>query len=200
VVSGLVLAAGLAGCASSSKQVDRDPGLIDVALKAVGLQRAQDEPAAGAELSLPKLRSVPLRVHAGQVLNTDPSGQSLALVARVYRLRDAEAFLQTPYEAFGDPAREASAIGRDLVSVREVVLKPGGRHESTQNLDADVQYIGVVGLFRSPAEHRWRFVFDARESAGGIVLGAHGCALSVSEGRVVGTSPEMTRLAGVQCD
>lgn len=190
----------LAGCSTPSVKVERDPGLIDVALKAVGLQRAKDEPAPSAEGAAPKPRSVSLRLHAGQVLNIDPSGQSLALIARVYKLRDPEAFLQTPYEAFSDPAREASALGRDLVEVREVVLRPGGRHESMQSVLGDAGYIGVVGLFRAPAEHRWRFVFDARESAGGIVMGAHGCALSVSEGRVVGASPEMTRLAGVQCD
>lgn len=190
----------LASCGSTPSVGDKQPGLLDAALKVVGLQRAEDKPPAPPHGAPAVPRTLTLRLHGGQVLNTDPSGRSLALITKVYRLRHAEAFLQAPYEAFGDDAREKALLRDDLVDVKEVLLKPGVRHEAVQSLAGDVRYIGVVGLFRAPAEQRWRFALDADASPDGIVLGAHGCALSVARGAVVGAAPETTRLAGVQCD
>lgn len=193
------------GCASSSSpssSADKG-GLLDSALKVVGLQRAQEPPKELA-LKLPdaeKPKKLTLRIHAGQVLNTDDQHRSLALIARVYRLKDKAAFLQTPYESFQDPAIEKAALRDDLIDVKEVLLKPGGKHEVVQTLTPETEYIGIVALFRSPAEQRWRFVFDAKASSqSGITLGAHGCALSVAEGKAVDAPPETLRLAGVQCD
>lgn len=203
-VAAAACSAVLVACGSAPSKADKDPGLLDAALKVVGLQRAEEKTAAAAmpDMALPKLRpaTLPLRLHAGHVLNTDGQGRSLPLIAKVYHLRAADAFLQAPYAAFGDEAREKAALRGDLVDAREVLLKPGARHEAVQALSPEVRYIGVVGLFRAPAEHRWRFALDTEASSGGIVLGAHGCALSVAQGTPVGAAPETTRLAGVQCD
>ena len=189
----------LSACASST--ASKSDGLFDSALKVVGLQRAQ-EPPKELTLKVPELekpRKLTLRIHASQVLNTDDQQRSLALVTRVYRLKAA--FLQTPYETFQDPALEKAALRDDLIDVKEVLLKPGGKHEVVQTLTPETEYIGIVALFRAPAEQRWRFVFDAKASSqAGITLGAHGCALSVAEGKAVDAPPETLRLAGVQCD
>lgn len=193
----------LAGCGTvSAPPMEQAPGLVDKAMQAIGLQK----PAAMENLpplpALPLHQAVTLRVHAGEVLNTDPHGRSLALVARVYKLRAASAFLQTPYEAFqGDAARYKDLpFGQDVIDVREVVLTPGQKLEGIEKLGLDVKAVGVVALFRAPAERRWRFVFDTKAATStGITLGVHACALSVSQGQPLEAAPETLRLAGVRC-
>jgi type VI secretion system protein VasD len=191
----------MAGCTTVAERAKVEPDLLDSALKVVGLQRAQEAPKEAPAERPTKPVKLTLRIHSGSVLNTDESGNSLTLIARIYKLKDTDAFLQAPYEAFKDPATEKAALGDSLVEVKEVVLKPSGRFEINQLLAPDVPNLGVVALFRAPAEHRWRFAFDAKESSkAGITLGAHGCAMSVAEGTTVGAPPETLRLAGVECD
>lgn len=185
-----------AGCSSQS------PGPVDSALGWIGLQRTEvaerTRAAREAAASLP--RRVALRLHAADVLNTDANGQALAVVARIYRLKSANAFLQLPYEAFlADPAAD-SPLRTDVLGMREVVLAPGQRHEAVETLSSDVSHVAVVALFRSPAPQRWRFVFDTAAAAeSGLTLGLHGCALSVGTGEPVNVTPEQRRVAGVRC-
>jgi type VI secretion system protein VasD len=177
--------------------------MLDKALDLVGLQTKPAVPEMSPEMlaNLPKLaKKVTLRIHAGEVLNVDSSGRSLALVAKLYKLKDAEPFLQAPYETFKDgPVAKPIAV-EGVLEVREIVLTPGQKYEVVESMPADATYLAIVGLFRAPDDRRWRFVFDARAAAkSGITIGAHGCAFSVSEGQPVNASPESLRLAGVRC-
>lgn len=195
------LACVLSGCASAPEGMKADTGLLDSALKVVGLQVAQDKPPEAPAERPAKPIKLALRIHASHVLNTDDNGNALTLIAKVYKLKDGDAFLQAPYESFKDAATEKAALGDALVEVKEVLLKPGGRFEANQLMAPDVTHLGVVALFRSPAEQRWRFLFNAKDAAkAGITLGAHGCALSVADGTAEGVAPETMRLAGVECD
>jgi type VI secretion system protein VasD len=164
--------------------------------------------SAADGITLDQLRSalktpMALRIHAGDVLNTDRRGRSLAVVARIYHLKDATAFLQAPYDSFQQPGtgKAPPTFAADVIQSREVVLTPGQRHETVENLGPQVGAVGVVALFRAPAEGRWRFAFDPRASAdSGITLGVHGCALSVAQGAAIGVSDELRRVAGTRCD
>jgi type VI secretion system protein VasD len=78
-------------------------GMLDRGLQAVGLQRPQPQMPTldGASGTVPGnvltlSRKVTLRLHAGDVLNTDASGRSLSVVARIYKLRDKTAFESAP--------------------------------------------------------------------------------------------------------
>lgn len=153
-----------------------------------------------AKALVPQLRKLTLRVHAGEQLNTDAQTRSLSVVMRVYKLRRTEAFLNAPYAAFVDGASEKKAFGDDLVDAREVVMRPGQRHEVVETMPLDASYLAVVALFRAPAEGRWRFAFDAKQAEStGITLGLHGCAFSVSAGVPERAAPETLRLAGTRC-
>lgn len=189
----------LSGCGSMASG-----GMIDSALGMVGLQRpavASDENVAAAQQLAKKPQKVTLRLHAGQVLNTDASGQSLSVVARIYKLRQKDAFEQAPMTAFQDAKASGSPeLAADTIEAREVVLTPGQKYEVVETLPSEVAYIGVVALFRAPAEQRSRFVFETKASVNsGITLGLHGCAISVAAGQALDAAPELTRLAGVQC-
>jgi type VI secretion system protein VasD len=206
-VAGLSCVLLLAGCASG--------GILAKSLEFVGLKTpdslssakdsatAVSDGAAAAKDELAKLpikRDVTLRIHAGQVLNADANGRALSLVTRIYRLRSTAQFTQASYASFaaGDAAK--APFAEDVVSVEEVVLTPGQKYEVVQSLPLEVSHLAVVALFRAPDEQRWRFVFEAKAAAkSGVTLGAHGCALSVSEGEPQGASPDALRLAGVRC-
>ena len=126
-------------------------------------------------------RNVSIRLHAAQRLNTDAEGRPLALVARIYKLRQSAAFEQAPYDSFLDAQREKAALGADLMEVKEVLLVPGQRYEVQEKVSKEAYFIGVVALFRAPAAQRWRATFGAADAErGGITVGLHACALSVS--------------------
>jgi type VI secretion system protein VasD len=188
------------GCASG--------GFVDKSLEFVGLKAPENLDAAKENAAsikdginnLPVNRDVTLRIHAGQVLNTDPTGRALSVVTRVYKLRSTAQFSQATYAMFASNDSARTAFADDVISVDEVVLKPGQKYEVVETLPLTVTNIAVVALFRSPDALRWRFVFDTKAAAKtGITIGAHACALSVSEGDPVGAPPDALRLAGVQC-
>lgn len=185
----------LAGCASS----DSNGGVLDRSLETLGLKKPE-LPQGVITPPLQRDKSVVLRVHAGEQLNTGTNGRSLSVVVRVYHLKNAAAFLRAPYDAFRSPEAEKAAFGPDLEGVREVVLTPGQKSETVETMARSAPYLGVVALFRAPAQGRWRFAFEAGNSEKrGVTLGVHGCALSVATGEPIDTPPEALRLAGVVC-
>jgi type VI secretion system protein VasD len=76
----------LAGCAGGPGPLPA--GLLETA----GLRKPPPLP----EAQLPP-RKVALRLHAATRLNLDPRGQPLALLVRIYKLRQRTAFDQAPY-------------------------------------------------------------------------------------------------------
>jgi type VI secretion system protein VasD len=190
----VALCAAVSGCASTAG----GDGIVGKTLETLGLKAPQSPEEAKA--LVPVARTLTLRVHAGDQLNTDAQMRSLSVVVRVYKLRRLEAFLAAPYTAFVDAASEKQSFGDDMVDVREVVMRPGQKHEVVETMPNDAGFIAVAALFRAPAEGRWRFAFDARQAAKtGVTLGLHNCAISVAAGLPERTPAEALRLAGVQC-
>jgi type VI secretion system protein VasD len=170
----------LGGCAGG--------GLESIMRKAPELPDAQKPP-----------RSVAIRLHAAAKLNVDASGRPLALVARIYKLRQSAAFEQAPYAAFLNPRAEQEALGADLIEVKEITLVPGQRYEVTEKVAREAGYIGVVGLFRAPASQRWRLAFAAAEAEqAGLTVGLHACALSAGAGAAA-SGRDTKMLSSVHC-
>lgn len=170
------------------------------ALEATGLKKPEaPELPKVPDSALPD-RRLEWRIHASPSLNVTERGQSLALLTRLYRLRSPDAFLQAAPDTFGDTAKEKEVLGDDLVSVREVQLVPGQQYEATEKVPRDVRYVGIVGLFRSPASNRWRYAFSAATAEfSGLTLGAHACAISVQAGEPIGLPVKVVRSAAVSC-
>jgi type VI secretion system protein VasD len=138
--------------------------------------------AAQAEM-LKGPRPIALRLHAAPKLNSDAKGRPLALVARVYTLRQNAAFEAAPYATFLTPGADREAFGADLVEVKDVTLVPGQRYEVVEKLPRDAAYIGVVALFHSPAPQRWRMSFAAAEAeSAGITVALQACTLAAGAG------------------
>jgi type VI secretion system protein VasD len=169
--SSLVLAGVLlAGCAGGAKPLPA--GLLEAA----GVRKPPPLP----EAQLPP-RNVALRLHAARRLNVDARGQSLALLVRVYKLRQRTAFEQAPYSAFLSPQSEREALGADLLEVRELTLVPGQQLELNEKLSREAAWVGVVALFHSPQPQGWRLAISAPEAEqAGVTVGLHACAMSAS--------------------
>jgi type VI secretion system protein VasD len=149
------------------------------ALEAIGL-RKPSPPVP--EFQLPP-RNVVVHLHAAARLNVDAHGQSLALLVRIYKLRQRGAFEQAAYAAFLSPQAERDALGADLVDVREVTLVPGQRLDVNDTLARDTPWLGVVALFHAPAQHGWRAAFAAADAEqAGVTVGLHACALTAGAG------------------
>lgn len=148
------------------------------ALEALGLRKPV--PIPDAQLGP---RNVTLHLHAAPRLNVDARGQPLALLLRIYKLRQRSAFEQAPYAAFLSAQAEREALGSDLVEVKEITLVPGQRLDLNEQLARDSAWLGVVALFHAPAEQRWRVAFAAADAErDSVTLGLHACALSVGAG------------------
>ncbi|MGC4060344.1 MAG: type VI secretion system lipoprotein TssJ [Aquabacterium sp.] len=172
----------------------------DKALSAVGLRKPDmpDVPSV-PDSALPDWR-VTWRIFASDSLNVNDSGQPLALVLRMYKLKSPDAFLQAPADTFGDPAKEKTALGDDLVAARELQLLPGQHHEATDKVTREARYVGVVALFRNPAQGRWRYAFSAASAEKtGLSLGAHACAMSVQVGEAIGQAASTVKSVAVPC-
>ncbi|WP_238319545.1 type VI secretion system lipoprotein TssJ [Xanthomonas maliensis] len=178
----------LSGCASGGlgKAVDKT-------LQAVGVKDATpDAPPV-----------IPLRLFAGTNLNAGNDGRASAAVLKIYHLRSAQRFEQAAFNSFLDSAGEQAALGADLLSVNEIVLMPGNKQSLDEQLSEGTAVIGVVALFRAPAEGRWRLAFDAKRknlSRDGITVGIHGCALTTdSAALLTKISGDPGSLASVRC-
>jgi type VI secretion system protein VasD len=149
------------------------------------LLAACSNPLKGPELADAQkpARTVNVRLHAATKLNTDARGQSLALVARLYKLRQSAAFESAPYAAFLSPQAEQAAFGADLLEVKEITLVPGQKYEVQEKVSREAGYIGIVALFHKPAPQRWRLAYSAAEAEpGGVTVGVYACSLASGAG------------------
>jgi type VI secretion system protein VasD len=177
VLLALPLLSGCAGAGVDAGAVANKP-LLAGAMEAVGLRKPPPLP----EAQQPP-RNVTLRLHAAKRLNVDARGHSLALLVRVYKLRQRAAFDAAPYAAFLSPQAEREALGADLVEVKEVTLVPGQQLELADRLARDTGWLGIVALYHSPAREGWRMAFAAGEAEqAGVTVGLHACAMNVGSG------------------
>ena len=146
---------------------------------------------------------VKLSIHAGENLNAS-TGQAMAVVTKIYYLKNPEQFQRAPLTQLIDTAQEKATLGETVLGSRELTLTPGQRVETIEKVPKQAEYIAVAGLFYAPAPMRWKYVFKVEDvEDSGIVLGAHACALTVATGKPTlpaGIPPyDPARLSGVQC-
>ena len=126
-------------------------------------------------------RQFAIKLQAAAKLNTNARGQSLALVTRIYKLRQRAAFDQAPFDTFLSPQKEQEAFGADLLEVKEIMLIPGQRVELAEKVTREAGFVGVVGLFHNGAPQRWRVSMAAADAEKlGLTVAANACAISTA--------------------
>ncbi|HEY4317377.1 MAG TPA: type VI secretion system lipoprotein TssJ [Herbaspirillum sp.] len=198
---GIAISGLLGGCAAAGA-VSAVGSLAGTALEALGVKKPSTSEVPDA---MKQPRTVSIKLHASALLNVDQQGRPLALVAKIYKLRQNAAFQQASYDSFLTPEKEKALLGTDLLEVKEVTLIPGQRYEISEKVSYEAAFIGVVALFRHPAGTRWRVVFPAdKAEKKGMLVGAFACSLTVGEGAaaidVQGKElPKSQMVEGVHC-
>ncbi|MDR2925056.1 MAG: type VI secretion system lipoprotein TssJ [Azoarcus sp.] len=144
-----------------------------------------------------------IKVYAGQQLNTSDNARPLSLVLKIYVLRSPERLRTLTYTQIASSESEKEGLGEDLLAVREIVTIPGKSYDLIIKVPGEATTIGVIGMFRAPFASRWKLAFDAKQSfETGIIVGAHACALTASEGNLIAdiSPPSVQSLVGVQCN
>jgi len=166
----------LSGCAA----VDTSAigSVASAAMESVGLKKADIPDAQKAP------RTVQISLDAGNNLNASQN-KPLAIVVKIYKLKNANTFMQAPLNSLTDIASEKALLGADLLEARDITLIPGQQYMVKEKVSKEADAIGIVALFHSPAPRRWKFVFNAaRAEKTGIKLGVHACAMTVVSGEV----------------
>jgi len=197
----LLTTLALAGCATASKLGEGFGNMGDKVLETIGFKKPEVPAAPELPESAKPARPLKLRLAASDSLNVDATGRSLSLVVRVYKLRSPTAFLNAPYETFGNSAKEKEALADEVIESRELVLLPGQQQQINERWAREATHVGVVALFRAPAPQRWRYAFALEnfQLHDGFVLGAHACTLSVASGEPVGVSSAAMKLNSTAC-
>jgi type VI secretion system protein VasD len=197
----LLAALALAGCQSASKFGEGLGNMGDKALETIGYKKPEVPQTPELPESAKPARRLKLRLAASDSLNVDAAGRSLSLVVRVYKLRSTAAFLNAPYETFGNSNKEKELLADDLIESREIVLLPGQQQQISERWAREATHVGVVALFRAPAAQRWRYAFELEtfQLDEGFVLGAHACALSIASGDPVGVTSAAMKLNPTAC-
>ncbi|KMN83837.1 hypothetical protein VK98_01385 [Chromobacterium sp. LK11] len=138
-------------------------GLI-LPLSGCGLwQSAKNVTASAAQkIFLSRIERLNLDLVASEELNADAGQRPLAVVVRVYQLKDKAAFLAAPYPALLE--QDQSVLSNDLLASRQALVRPGATVSLREPYHQDAAHIGVIALFRQAgAERQWRLLLDKKE-------------------------------------
>lgn len=148
--------------------------VADAALGVIGLKRADQTPQ-------PKIVTVEL--NASSKLNADASGRGLSVVAKLYKLKDANNFLRSSYETFQQSGREKEALGTDLIESKEILLIPGQRYRGSEKLVPEAGFLGLVVLYRDPDPKHWRLALAQSDiGSEGVIIDVRSCAVKLEKG------------------
>lgn len=113
-----------------------------------------------------KIKVLHLDFTAREALNTDSresNSLSEPVVVRIYQLKDRKTFDKTVYQQLLKD--EETVLNADLLASRDVVVKPGSDANLNMPMEADAQFVAVVGLFRHPdmVNNSWKLVIGREE-------------------------------------
>lgn len=103
---------------------------------------------------------------AREALNTDTREShtlSESVVIRVYQLKDPQSFDAATYQQLLQEGE--MVLKADLISSRDVILKPGEDASLDMPMEAEAQFVAVAGLFRQPnmISNTWKLVIKREE-------------------------------------
>lgn len=86
----------------------------------------------------------------------DESGQSLAVVIRVYQLKSPKTIEDAEFEQIWQHDRET--LSDDVLSAVELTLAPNDLKVLNVKRVEDARYLAAIGLFRRPNGLAWRAI------------------------------------------
>ncbi len=142
-------------------------------------------------------------------LNLDFNDRPLSVIFNVYQLKDRQAFARLTFEDFVSGKPETALLGDDIVSKSEFVVLPGSKQSIDTALLPDTKYLGLVSIYRSPAEQKWRYLiptqqlrerdFWGRSMRKTISVRLHECYISI-DGVEIDIIPGQNSRADASCN
>lgn len=126
-----------------------------------------------------------IKTSGDPVINRDVSGKPLSVVVRLYQLKDATEFSKLTFATATSGRSDAELLGQDFIERTEIVVVPGAQKVNSGTVLPEAKYVGIVGYFRNPDRHAWRYLVkadDVRHS--GLNFTVRDCYLELS-----GTKP-----------
>lgn len=113
-----------------------------------------------------KIKVLHLDFTVREALNTDSresNSLSEPVIIRVYQLKDRKTFDKMVYQQLLKDGE--TILKADLLASRDVVVKPGGDANLNMPMEADAQFVAVVGLFRHPdmVNNTWKLVTERED-------------------------------------
>ena len=112
--------------------------------------------AVGCSPKIPKAVPIAGNLTAAAQVNPDVSGRASPVAVKVYQLRSAGTFESSDF--FKLYTQPAAALGADLVSSTEIMVRPGETKRFDQEIDPQTRFVGVVAGFRDVENAQWRAV------------------------------------------
>lgn len=141
------------------------PVVLALSLTGCGLTQSVSDGTKSAFTAVfyKKIKVLHLDFTAREALNSDEresNSLSQSLVVRVYQLKDRKTFDKTVYQQLLKEGE--TVLAADLLSTRDVVIKPGGDVQLDMPMEEAAKYVGVAGLFRHPdqVKNRWKLTIE----------------------------------------
>lgn len=138
------------------------PLAIVATLSGCGLtQKVSDSTVAMTKsIFYKQVKMLHLDITARDAINNNAGGAPLAMVVRIYQLKDRKVFDGTDYPSlFVD---DSQAIKADLITEKDIRIRPGAAVTIDVPLDEKAQFVAVAGMFMSPdfTNDTWRVVLS----------------------------------------
>jgi type VI secretion system protein VasD len=113
--------------------------------------------------SKPKPVDYQIYSEADSSLNRDASNRPLSVVLNVYQLTDRQAFVRLTFDDLVSGKHDSELFGDELLQKTELVVLPGDKSAVGMKLMPQAKYLGMVAVYRQPAEQQWRYLVPADE-------------------------------------
>jgi type VI secretion system protein VasD len=97
-----------------------------------------------------------LVIAAGRDQNPNPSSQPAAVKLYLYQLSATGKFESA--DVFALVERASATLGQDMMALEDISVAPGETRTLERQLKHDVQFLGVIALFRDIDRAKWRAV------------------------------------------
>lgn len=122
-----------------------------------------------------------IKTSGDPVINRDISGKPLSVVVRLYQLKDANEFSKLTFATAASGRSDAELFGQEFIERTEVVVVPGAQKVNAGTILPETKYLGVVGYFRNPDRHAWRYLVKADDvRRHGLTFTVRDCYLELS--------------------
>ncbi len=93
-------------------------------------------------------------------LNPDVEGRPSPIVIFIYQLKNKDYFISKDFLSL----YENDLLGDDMISKREVEIKPSQTYKFQDTLEKVTKFVGVIGAYRNINQAHWRQVIPINEN------------------------------------